>query len=391
MRPIVKVTVRCTIKESDLDVLEATLLTKEEAKQLPERLRKYDNWWWLKSPSRYSDGAIYVSASGGMSDGGVFYVGKVRPALKISNLESSGLKVGDKFEFGGQEFEIISDNKAFCLNDIGECAFRQELRINVYETSNIKKYVDDWFEKSKKESTSEDKEKEIDKENEIKEIKEKLDKLSKELEEISRTIPPRKSHDDDDKSYKYSTTIHNPIYNSRYYKPTTNTYDKTTLHKFEKSIKEPNKESNLDISGATLLTTEEVEKLPERLREYNNSKLWWVLQPRDYGDADYVASVYSNGIVSRTGDHRFYFRVRPALIISNLKSSGLRIGDTFKFGDKDFEIISNDRAFCLGDIGYSLFREDCRASDVDDYEKSDIKNIIDEWFEKSIKENSDES
>lgn len=388
----IKNVTRCIAKEADLDITGATLLTKEEAKELPKKLLSHDTWWWTRSPSRYSDGAISVSSYGYVNNNGtgILSTGKVRPVLTISNLESSGLKIGDEFEFGGQKFEIISNDKAFCLNDIGECAFRQELRINVYEMSNIKKYVDEWFERSKKESTSEDKEKEIDKENEIKEIKEKLDKLSKELEETRQTISPRKNHDDN-KSYSYPTTIRNPITNSRYYKPTTNTYDKTTFHKFEKSIEESNKKPDLDISGATLLTTEEVEKLPERLREYNNSKLWWVLQPRDYGDADYVASVYSNGIVSRTGDQRFYFRVRPALIISNFKSSGLRIGDTFKFGDKDFEIISNDRAFCLGDIGYSLFREDCRASDVDDYEKSDIKNIIDDWFKKSMKENNDES
>ena len=348
----VKDILRCITKEADLDITGATLLTKEEAKELPKKLLSHDAWWWTKSPSRYSDGAICVSSYGYVNNNGtgVLSAGKVRPVLTISNLEFSGLKIGDTFEFGGQKFEIISNDKAFCLGDIGQCAFRTGLRVNVYEKSDIKKFVDEWFERSKKESNDEDKKEEIDKENEIKEIKEKLDKLSKELEEICQTISPQ----------------------------------------FEKSIKEPNKESNLDISGATLLTTEEVEKLPERLREYNNSKLWWVLQPQDYG-ADYVASVYSNGIVSRTGDHRFYFRVRPALIISNLKSSGLRIGDTFKFGDKDFEIISNDRAFCLGDIGYSLFREDCRASDVDDYEKSDIKNIIDEWFKKSIKEFNNES
>ena len=274
MRPIVKVTVRCTIKESDLDVLEATLLTKEEAEQLPKRLKEYDAWWWLKSPSRYSDSAIYVSASGGMSDGGVWYVGKVRPALKISNLESSGLKVGDKFEFGGQEFEIISDDKAFCLNDIGECAFRRDLRVNYYENSNIKDFVDEWFERSKKESNNEDKEKEIDSENEIKEIKEELDRLSRELEEIRQTISPQKSYDDtedthshiplacrfcpsdprnggsgcdcvDLESYNYPTITYDPIYNEYYNKSksTTNTYGKTTLHKFEKSIKESNDES----------------------------------------------------------------------------------------------------------------------------------------------------
>lgn len=274
----VKDITRCIIKESDLDILGATLLTKEEAEQLPERLKKYDDWWWLKSPSRYSDGAMYVSTSCCISYKGVLSVGKVRPVLVISSLESSGLKIGDTFNFRDKKFEIISNDKAFCLGDIGHCAFRQGLGFNVYEKSSIKRYVDEWFKESIKESNNEDKEKEIDKENEIKKIekiKEELDRLSKELIEISQAISPRKSHDDVadaytyipsncrfcpsdprnggsgcdcvdlNKSYNYSTIVYDPIYNEYYNKSksTTNTYNKTTFHKFKESIEESDDES----------------------------------------------------------------------------------------------------------------------------------------------------
>jgi len=143
-------------------------------------------------------------------------------------------------------------------------------------------------------------------------------------------------------------------------------------------------ELNLKITEATLLTIEEAEQLPEKLKNYN--RYWWL---RSHGYTyNFAANVIYGGSVSSVGSlvSCYNYAVRPALIISNLKSSCFRIGDTFKFGNKDFEIISNDRAFCLGDIGYSLFREDWRADDANNYEKSDVKKFIDEWFEKSIEE-----
>lgn len=143
-------------KEFDFNILEATLLTLEETdKILPKRLLPYNNWWWLKTPSCYSCHVVCVSSSGfTVYPGNIvdFANNVVRPVLVISNLESSGLKIGDTFEFGGQKFEIISDDKAFCLGDIGTCVFRKDNEApdaNVYEKSDIKKYIDEWFDWNK--------------------------------------------------------------------------------------------------------------------------------------------------------------------------------------------------------------------------------------------------
>ena len=137
-----------------------------------------------------------------------------------------------------------------------------------------------------------------------------------------------------------------------------------------------------EITGATLLTIEEARKLPEILRKYDER--WWLCSS-GYNDSRATAVlddglVYSCSIFVDT----FYIAVRPALIISNLESSGLKIGDTFEFGDKEFEIVSSDKAFCLSDIGTSAFRNDWEAPDANDYEKSDVKKFIDKWFEKEI-------
>ena len=136
-------------------------------------------------------------------------------------------------------------------------------------------------------------------------------------------------------------------------------------------------ELGLDISKATLLTVEEVRKLPERLKRYNDR--WWLRSPGSY--SCHVAIVNYSGSIDYEASC-INVIIRPVLIISNLESTDLEVGDTFEFGNKEFEVISNDKAFCLTDIGRSVFRDDWKADDANDYEKSDIKKYIDEWFEK---------
>ena len=137
--------------ECDLAIASATLLSIEEAKELSPELRKYERWWWLWSPGDASLGAAGVDYDGSVYDlGYIVYNSRdaVRPALQISNLQSSNLQIGDVFTFGGKPFQIISDNLAFCLSDIGTCAFREDWKVanaNDYETSDVKKFVDEWF------------------------------------------------------------------------------------------------------------------------------------------------------------------------------------------------------------------------------------------------------
>ena len=145
--------------DTDIEIIGATLLSTEEAEKLPERLRKYSNWWWLRSKG-YGSHATYVDRGGSVNyhgDAVIYGNNCVRPALKISNLESANFKIGDTFEFGGKQFEVISNDMAFCKNDIGVYVFRVNYNVygyivdydapdaNDYEISNVKKFVDDWF------------------------------------------------------------------------------------------------------------------------------------------------------------------------------------------------------------------------------------------------------
>ena len=134
----------------NLKINGATLLSIEEAENLlAAKERKYHCWWWLRSPGYYSGDAAHVHGGGDLDclGCGVYNVGSyVRPALKISNLESSNLLIGDVFEVGDWKFKVISENLAWLYKqDIGDHRFDE--KTNVYEQSEIKQFVDNWFEK----------------------------------------------------------------------------------------------------------------------------------------------------------------------------------------------------------------------------------------------------
>ena len=140
----------------NLEISEATLLTRKEAEKiLPERFLHYKDWWWLQSPGRKQGCAAFIGTFGAVrSDGkAVFYDdGYVRPALKIRINPASNATIGNRFIFGDVEFEIISDDIAFCVGDIGQSVFRKNgdaEDAKSYEASDIKKLVDSWFTKAK--------------------------------------------------------------------------------------------------------------------------------------------------------------------------------------------------------------------------------------------------
>ncbi len=142
--------------ETKMRIKSATLLSVDEAERLLSKQdREYHSWWWLRSPGFYQNYAAFVN-----DVGSVYYYGTsvnigdgcVRPALNI-DLDSSDLKIGDVFDFGGKKFKIISSHLAFCLDDIGEACFRKDWRAvdaENYELSDIKRFIDSWFEETTK-------------------------------------------------------------------------------------------------------------------------------------------------------------------------------------------------------------------------------------------------
>lgn len=137
-------------------VLGATLLSAHEVNTLlSKKERKYNYWWWLRSPSDYGYTAACVNIFGNIPSYGGYAncdMGCIRPALNI-DLFGSGKKVGDVFVFGGKEFKIISETLAWMhKDDIGRSIFSTTAKMsgaNIYKGSDAEEFVDAWFEDAK--------------------------------------------------------------------------------------------------------------------------------------------------------------------------------------------------------------------------------------------------
>jgi len=134
----------------DIEITGATLLSLEEYEEYKNNIPlTKDWWWWLRSPGYYSYKATVVYCDGSSDNDGDYVDDDgnvIRPALQISNL--GDVEVGDKIKFGGVIFTVISPKYALCDTVIGCGAFREDSEAadaNVYEASDVKKFVDEWF------------------------------------------------------------------------------------------------------------------------------------------------------------------------------------------------------------------------------------------------------
>lgn len=135
----------------NIEISEITLLSVVEAKAVSRAQLNIGSRWWLRSPGRPTCAARVLN------DGKVNLIGYyvydsrgtgVRPALRISNLGTSNLNVGEKFSAGGETWTVISKDLALCDRVVGHTCFREEdwraPDANVYEKSDVKKWLENW-------------------------------------------------------------------------------------------------------------------------------------------------------------------------------------------------------------------------------------------------------
>ena len=135
-------------------------------------------------------------------------------------------------------------------------------------------------------------------------------------------------------------------------------------------------EIDIDVIGITLLSAEEAEDVDKNTRCIDN--YWWLRSPGIF--SDHAAVVDDGGDILGDGSIVFVsIGVRPALIISNLGSYNLRIGDRFVLAGEQWIVISEYKALCSRIIAKTPFSADRGASNVNDYEKSGIKTRLNEW------------
>lgn len=146
------------------------------------------------------------------------------------------------------------------------------------------------------------------------------------------------------------------------------------------------KEQEIQTKGITLLSSEEFEELESRIPPLNHTH-WWLRSP---GFDDRKAA-FVLGAIGYVGDFEYNvseeFGVRPALI---LEPSNFNIGDNFEFGNHIFMVISEKYALCDDSIGNHCFREDWKAKDANNYETSDVKKYIEDWYEKALEVQKEE-
>ena len=130
----------------------AILLSDSEAKAFPEEVRAYPHWWWLRSPGYYLLYTAGVGYSGRVCDIGDTVTHRnraVRPAL-ILNPKSSNLNNGNVIRVFDHNW-YFQDNLALLMDEpLTKMAFNEyESKGNDYETSDVKKYLDNWFKEQK--------------------------------------------------------------------------------------------------------------------------------------------------------------------------------------------------------------------------------------------------
>lgn len=118
-------------------VRSASVPNWDEVEMLPAELMEYDNWWWLSSDveedlkaaenkfyeKKYKLKFIHSDAVIDRVERVTKAKGCVRPVLHIGSMMCLHYAIGDSFIFGGKEFEIVTEQLAFCKEDIGICQY----------------------------------------------------------------------------------------------------------------------------------------------------------------------------------------------------------------------------------------------------------------------------
>ena len=137
----------------------------------------------------------------------------------------------------------------------------------------------------------------------------------------------------------------------------------------------------IKFTGATLLSVEEYETYKDNIASLDD---WWWLRSSG-SEAGYVADVYDSGDSYMLGSNicSSDIAVRPAITFDHDKSK-LLIGDKVLIDNVTFTVIADGIMLANEAIGMHCFRKDWNAPDANDYEASDIKNYVDEWFKRNL-------
>lgn len=156
---------------------------------------------------------------------------------------------------------------------------------------------------------------------------------------------------------------------------------------------EPRREFSLsDVKGMTLLSEKDVQECKDYIRgaEFPDDCDWWLKTPGtwDYTTMKIVlgkdAAVQEDSIIQTGVRVESPRGVRPALMLT--EAADFKAGDRASLFGENWTVISEELALCdrpIRKMPYVAkdFPYDGRT-DVTDYEKSDVKQFVDDWYQR---------
>ena len=131
----------------------------------------------------------------------------------------------------------------------------------------------------------------------------------------------------------------------------------------------------IEVNEITLLSVDEYKA--NRYLISNIPSWWWLRTPGTNIDYPGVEQIINGWIFAGYVSHNE--GVRPVLRIKNPESAFLKIGVKFRLANYTWTMLGDGLALCDDVIGECAFRKDWKATDANDYEKSDVKKYLEQW------------
>ena len=360
---------------------EITLLSVEEARTIPAEMRllEFGKEWWLRSPgSNKNDHFVaYVDNKGHICTKGRAAASVtrhdepvIRPALRIVDIESTGLSKGDVFCAGGENWTVIGNSLALMSRAIrdpkwcDERDFRASFRSCHMQNPNV--YA--------------------------------LDNGNPFYSAVDESRWPIDINDVND--YEKSDI-------------------KVLLYEWAQnkgiwfvSASDPAQEAEdfgITIEGVTIPSKQEIAGVPAELKRMNIPDLfelqsrntWWLRDGKNSRGAEYAMVEYNfnRGKDQPVPVQNVFFSegVRPVIRFSVNDGKEFRVvGSKLKIAGETWTVISKDLALCDRCIGMALFREAYDIGDkyfydrdrqrylkdeMSEWDSSDLKKYIKAWAE----------
>ena len=146
-----------TTTEQEVEVEDVLVLSKEEYEENEDIIPIHDDNWWLRTSYPYASSSPMVYVAPCKKEGSNTPEGRsirctsigISPALRIKNLEATGLERGDRIEIAGFKFTIINGIYAQCDEIVGYSFFRKNYKsYNAVDwtVSDLRKWLYKWAE-----------------------------------------------------------------------------------------------------------------------------------------------------------------------------------------------------------------------------------------------------